>query len=93
MIGSPVGWLLKNSLQARRQAAAHVVGGAMIRYMARLQLDRRRRGQVPGDISQNPRQRAQLGYSGLQEGVVTLELPRVHMCVFVWREVGVSISR
>lgn len=60
--------------------------------MARLQLDRRGRGQVPGDISQNPRQGAQLGYGGLQEGVVTLELPCVRVCVCVWRRGGFSIK-
>ncbi|KAF3857665.1 hypothetical protein F7725_010866 [Dissostichus mawsoni] len=43
---------------------------------------RHRRGQAAGNISQNPRQRAQLRYGGLQEGIFTLGSSSV--CVCIW---------
>lgn len=79
----PVTGVLKDSLQPRRQAATDVVGRAVVLEAPQLLLDGRWSGQAASDISQNPRQRAELRYGGLQEGIFTLWSPCVRLCLFV----------
>ena len=60
----------------------------MVLETPQLLLDGRRRAQTPSDVSQNPRQRAQLRYGGLQEGIFTLGSPCVRVCVWMVRMEG-----
>ena len=55
----------------------------MVLETPQLLLDGCGRGQTARDVTQNPRQRAQLRYGGLQEGIFTLELSCVCLYVFV----------
>ena len=57
----------------------------MVLETPQLLLDGRGSGQTARDVTQNPRQRAQLRYGGLQEGIFTLELPCVclYVCLYV----------